>query len=128
MKALIHITRDGERWDAIAWRYYRNVAELPRLLAANPHLAARPTLPSGQRVVVRADAFPGKDFEGLVTTVAQSLGTPRIASRGPRRPNDVEVVEVMVALDGNPPLFTGMRVDAFFKLDTSASAAEVKSN
>lgn len=52
MKALIHITRDGERWDAIAWRYYRDVAELPRLLAANPHLAARPTLPSGQRVVV----------------------------------------------------------------------------
>lgn len=52
MKALIHITRDGERWDTIAWRYWRDVAELPRLLAANPHLAARPTLPSGQRVVV----------------------------------------------------------------------------
>lgn len=52
MKALIHITRDGERWDAIAWRYYRDVAELPRLLTANPHLAAAPTLPSGQKVVV----------------------------------------------------------------------------
>ncbi len=74
----------------------------------------------GQRVVVRADAFPGKDFEGLVTTVAQSLGTPRIASRGPRRPNDVEVLEVQATLDGQPPLLTGMRVDVFFKLDDTA--------
>jgi HlyD family secretion protein len=82
----------------------------------------------GQKVVVKADAFPDREFTGEVTSISQSLGAPRIASRGPRRPNDVEVVEVMVSLDGNPPLFTGMRVDAFFKLDTSASAAQVKTN
>lgn len=82
----------------------------------------------GQKVVVRADAFPDREFTGEVTSISQSLGAPRIASRGPRRPNDVEVVEVMVSLDGNPPLFTGMRVDAFFKLDTSASAAQIKTN
>lgn len=77
----------------------------------------------GQKVVVKADAFPDKEFEGTVTSISQSLGAPRIATRGPRRPNDVEVVEVMVALDGNPPLFTGMRVDTFFKNDTTASSA-----
>ena len=76
----------------------------------------------GQRVVVRADAFPDKDFEGVVTQVAQALGSPRIITRGPRRPNDVEVLEVLIALDGNPPLLTGMRVDAFFRHETSASA------
>lgn len=75
----------------------------------------------GQKVIVKADAFPDKQFEGAVTSISQSLGTPRIATRGPRRPNDVEVVEVMVGLDGNPPLFTGMRVDTYFKADSAAA-------
>lgn len=52
MKALIHITTDGERWDMIAWRYYRDVRQMTRLIEANPHLAARPILPGGQRVIV----------------------------------------------------------------------------
>ncbi len=52
MKAMIHITTEGERWDLIAWRYYRSVAEMTRLLEANPHLAAMPTLPAGRQVVV----------------------------------------------------------------------------
>ena len=34
----------------------------------------------------------------------------------------------MVSLDGNPPLFTGMRVDAFFKLETATSAVQPKTN
>lgn len=77
----------------------------------------------GQRVVVRADAYPDQDFEGVVTSIAPTLGPPKITSRGPRRPNDVEVLEVMAALDGTPPLLTGMRVDVFFKLDSTADAA-----
>ncbi len=80
-----------------------------------------PKLRVGQRVVVRSEAYEGKDFEGVVTQVGQALGSPRITSRGPRRPNDVEVLEALVALDGNPPLITGMRVDVFFRLDTAAS-------
>lgn len=75
----------------------------------------------GQLVVVRADAYPDQDFEGRVTSTAQSLSSPRIASRGPRRPNDVEVLEAEIELEGLPPLLTGMRVDVFFKHDTTAS-------
>ena len=76
---------------------------------------------AGQRVVVRADAYPDQDFEGRVASIAQSLSQPNIVSRGPRRPNDVEVLEAMVDLDGLPPLLTGMRVDVFFKHDATAS-------
>jgi HlyD family secretion protein len=75
----------------------------------------------GQRVVVRADAYPDQDFEGRVGSIAQSLSQPNIVSRGPRRPSDVEVLEAVVDLDGLPPLLTGMRVDVFFKLDATAS-------
>ena len=83
----------------------------------------------GQKVLIKADAFPDKEFEGKVTSISQSLAAPRIATRGPRRPNDVEVVEAMVTLDGNPPLFTGMRVDVFFKTETTAAAApQAKAN
>ncbi len=83
-----------------------------------------PKVRVGQRVVVRADAYPEKDFEGVVSEISQALGPPRITTRGPRRPNDVEVLEVLISLDGNPPLLTGMRVDAFFRNDTQASAAQ----
>jgi HlyD family secretion protein len=31
----------------------------------------------GQRVVAEADAYPEKTFEGSVTSISQSLGTPR---------------------------------------------------
>lgn len=74
----------------------------------------------GQKAVVKADAFGGQEFTGVVTSIAPALGAQRITSRGPRRPNDVEVLEVMVSLDGQPPLLTGMRVDVFFKADEAS--------
>jgi HlyD family secretion protein len=71
----------------------------------------------GQRVIVRGDAYPDKEFTGAVTSVSQALSSPRIATRGVRRPNDVEVIEAVIALDGTPPLLSGMRVDVFFQAD-----------
>jgi HlyD family secretion protein len=81
----------------------------------------------GQQVIVRADAYPDQDFEGRVASTAQSLSSPRIATRGPRRPNDVEVLEVLIDLDGLPPLLTGMRVDVFFKHEATASTTATSS-
>jgi HlyD family secretion protein len=77
----------------------------------------------GQAAVVKVDAYPDREFTGTVTSLAASLGAPQIVTRGPRRPNDVEVLEVMVTLDGQPPLLTGMRVDVFFKQDGGQQSA-----
>jgi len=69
----------------------------------------------GQAAVVRSDAFPGKDFEGRVSALARALGPSRLGQRGPRRPTDIDVLEVIIDLTGEPPLLPGMRVDVFLK-------------
>ncbi len=74
----------------------------------------------GQAVVVKSDAFPGKDFEGRVSSYAQALGSSKLGQKGPRKANDVEVLEVTIEVLGQTPLLPGMRVDTFFKPDTQA--------
>ncbi len=78
----------------------------------------------GQRVVVRSDAFADKDFTGRVTAIASSIGAPNIVSRGPRRPSDVDVLEVVATLDDASELVTGMRVDVYFALPETAEAKQ----
>jgi HlyD family secretion protein len=68
----------------------------------------------GQRVSVKNNAYPGREFDGKVAEIAPSLALPRMGSRGARRTTDVEVMEVLIDLDGSVPLLPGMRVDAFF--------------
>ena len=78
----------------------------------------------GQIVVVRSDAFPGRDFEGKVAQIAQSLAPSRMGLKGPRRGLEVDVLEVLVDLDSLPPLLPGMRVDVLLKPDATADAAK----
>lgn len=79
----------------------------------------------GQSAFVRSDAFGAQTFEGKISAVALALGPPRIGQRGPRRPTDVEVLEVTIDLEGQSPLLPGMRVDAFFrKAEEPPKAAE----
>jgi HlyD family secretion protein len=77
----------------------------------------------GQAAIVRSDAFPGKDFAGRVTSLAQALGPTRLGQRGPRRPTDVDVLEVIIDLNGLPPLLPGMRVDVFLKAELASQPA-----
>jgi HlyD family secretion protein len=81
----------------------------------------------GQMAVIRSDAFPGKDFEGKVSSMAQSLGPSRIGQRGPRKPNDVDVLEIVIDLTGQTPLLPGMRVDVFLKPESAAASTLVQS-
>jgi len=68
-----------------------------------------------QRVFVRNTAYPGMEFDGKVVEMAPSLALPRMGSRGARRATDVEVMEVLIDLEGAVPLLPGMRVDTFFR-------------
>ncbi len=72
---------------------------------------------AGQKAYVRAVGYVGKDFEGRVTKLAPTLGAPRIGPRGPRRQNDVDVLEVTIEMQANGQLMPGMRVDTFFRAD-----------
>ncbi|HRD74342.1 MAG TPA: efflux RND transporter periplasmic adaptor subunit [Hyphomicrobiaceae bacterium] len=80
-----------------------------------------PKIRIGQKVVVRSDAHPGRDFEGQVVVIAQSLSAPKLGARGPRKPTDVDVLEVQVELAGGGPLLPGMRVDVLFKPDATVA-------
>lgn len=82
----------------------------------------------GQKVVVRTDAHPGRDFIGKVTSLGGALGARNIASRGPRRPSDIDVLEVVADLGAQPLLLPGMRVDVFFANDETAKAETTKSD
>lgn len=76
----------------------------------------------GQAAVVSSDAFPGRQFEAKVAQVAKSLGAPRVSAKGPRRPNDVDVLEVFVEIEGTTPLLSGMRADVFLKAEPEAKS------
>ena len=74
----------------------------------------------GQRVIVRATAFSGRDFEGKVSSIAPLVGAGRIVSRGQRNLTDVHVTEVVIDLTEPGPLAVGMQVDVYFSQDTAA--------
>lgn len=70
----------------------------------------------GQGVIIRTDAYSGRDFTGRVTSVSQTLATARLPQRGPKRPTDLDTLEVLIEMDPSPNLLPGMRVDVFFKV------------
>jgi HlyD family secretion protein len=75
----------------------------------------------GQPVVVRANAFSGREFAGKVASIAQIVGPGGNTARGPRKLTDVDVVEVIVDLPDPGPLKIGMQVDVYFRNDAAKS-------
>jgi len=47
MEYLTHKTKDGDRWDLLAYEYYGNAFAIGFLLDANPRCASLTQLPSG---------------------------------------------------------------------------------
>ena len=68
-----------------------------------------------QAVSVRAAAFPGREFEGSVTSIAPLVDPGRLQPSGARNQTDVDVVQVMVELMGSGQLTVGMKADVYFR-------------
>jgi phage tail protein X len=47
-----HVTREGERWDTLAWQYYGNPHDYGRIIEANPALDIHTSLPGGVVVLI----------------------------------------------------------------------------
>ena len=74
----------------------------------------------GGKVVVRADAFRGREFAGKVSAIAPLVQPGRINSSGSRNLTDFSVAEVLTDLADPGPLVVGMKVDVYFQLDSAA--------
>jgi HlyD family secretion protein len=77
----------------------------------------------GQRAIVRATAFRGRDFEGKVSSISPTVGAGRIAGRAGRNFTDVNVAEVVIDLTEPGPLAVGMQVDVYFSQDAPPAAS-----
>ncbi len=47
-----YITREGDRWDLIAWQFYTNATLYEPIIKANPHVSIEPTLKSGIKLKI----------------------------------------------------------------------------
>lgn len=75
----------------------------------------------GQPAIIRASAFPGRDFSGKVASIAPSVEPSSIGARGPRDRSDVDIVVVIINLIDSRPLASGMKVDAYFRREERQS-------
>lgn len=65
----------------------------------------------GQPATVTADALAGKSFSGKIVRVSKRMGRRQARSDNPAEKQDTRVLEALIALDGEPPLPVGLRVD-----------------
>lgn len=65
----------------------------------------------GQRASVSVDALEGKAFDGKIVRLSKRMGRRQARSDNPAEKQDTRVLEALIALDGQPPLPVGLRVD-----------------
>ena len=68
-----------------------------------------------QPVSVRTAAFPDREFEGSVSSIAPLVEPGRLEPSGTRNQTDVDVVQVMVELMRSDQLTVGMKADVYFR-------------
>ncbi len=79
------------------------------------------TVKLGRPVVVRSEAFRGRDFAGTVASIAPIV---RPGGPGQRNLTDVDIAEVLIDLAEPGPLAVGMKVDVYFRGPGTALSAK----
>lgn len=74
----------------------------------------------GQDAHVQSDAFAGQRFSGRVTHISRRMGPRNQTSGDPAEKQDAKILEVLIELDGQPPLPVGLRVDVFISATPAA--------
>jgi HlyD family secretion protein len=72
----------------------------------------------GGAVVVRSEAFRGREFAGKVMSISPMVQPARINSPGSRNLTDFSVTDVLIELADPGPLLVGMKVDVYFQHET----------
>jgi phage tail protein X len=49
---IVHITKAGERWDLLGWRYYGDPTDYQMIVMANPGVAIEPVFEAGISLAV----------------------------------------------------------------------------
>jgi HlyD family secretion protein len=75
----------------------------------------------GQAVSVRAAAFPDREFDGGVLSIAPLVEPGRLNACGLRDQSDVDMAEVMIELAQPGPFTVGMKVDVYFHPEESST-------
>jgi HlyD family secretion protein len=70
---------------------------------------------TGQLVMVRSDAFPGRDMAGKVSSIASIIAPGKFGAPGQSTFTDIDVAEVVVELAAPGSLIVGMKVDVYFR-------------
>lgn len=49
---IVHVTKAGERWDLLAWRYYGDPTDYQTIIMANPGVTIEPVFEAGISLAV----------------------------------------------------------------------------
>lgn len=52
MEYYSYITKDSDRWDLIAYRFYKNPTMYEEIIKANPEVTIEPVLPAGIKLKI----------------------------------------------------------------------------
>ncbi|MEO0604314.1 MAG: HlyD family secretion protein, partial [Myxococcota bacterium] len=84
-------------------------------------------LSEGAKVLVTADAYPGRTFEGRIEEVGRRMGRKNVRTDEPTQRIDVKILEVVVDLGDVDDLIVGQRVMAWVEAASPADeVAEVR--